>query len=61
VSENASGSADKSSVRDSIVSAVSVDDKPGPKRTMTRDKWAKKPAADYSGGDWGEEDEWDYE
>ncbi|KAF4984252.1 hypothetical protein FZEAL_540 [Fusarium zealandicum] len=24
------------------------------------DKWAKKPAADYSGGDWGDDDDWDY-
>ena len=22
------------------------------------DKWSKKPAADYSGGDWGEDDQW---
>lgn len=24
------------------------------------DKWAKKPVVDYSGGDWGDDDDWDY-
>ncbi|KAM5344997.1 hypothetical protein ACJ41O_010859 [Fusarium nematophilum] len=29
-------------------------------RPPVEDKWAQKPAADYSGGDWGDEDDWDY-
>ncbi|KAF7549221.1 hypothetical protein G7046_g8417 [Stylonectria norvegica] len=30
-------------------------------QARVEDKWAKKaPAADYSGGDWGDEDDWDY-
>ncbi|KPM38249.1 hypothetical protein AK830_g8309 [Neonectria ditissima] len=34
---------------------------PAPKpQPAVDDKWAKKPAADYSGGDWGDEDDWDY-
>lgn len=34
---------------------------PAPKpQPPVDDKWAKKPAADYSGGDWGDEDDWDY-
>lgn len=24
------------------------------------DKWAKKPVVDYSGGDWGDDDDWSY-
>ncbi|KAG5660516.1 hypothetical protein KAF25_003122 [Fusarium avenaceum] len=28
--------------------------------TPIQDKWAKKPVVDYSGGDWGDDDDWDY-
>ncbi|KAG8669543.1 hypothetical protein FPOAC2_08876 [Fusarium poae] len=31
--------------------------KPAP---LVEDKWAKKPVVDYSGGDWGDDDDWDY-
>ncbi|RGP78008.1 hypothetical protein FLONG3_3843 [Fusarium longipes] len=31
--------------------------KPAP---VVEDKWAKKPVVDYSGGDWGDDDDWDY-
>ncbi|TDZ68458.1 hypothetical protein CTRI78_v002118 [Colletotrichum trifolii] len=37
------------------VSAVAVTEAP-----VTSDKWAKKPAVDYSGDDWGD-DPWDYQ
>lgn len=38
------------------VTAVSVNKAP----RGTGDKWAKKPAVDYSGDDWGD-DPWDYQ
>ncbi|KAF9766866.1 hypothetical protein IL306_000649 [Fusarium sp. DS 682] len=31
-----------------------------PAAPVTEDKWAKKPVVDYSGGDWGDDDDWDY-
>ncbi|GKT99373.1 unnamed protein product [Fusarium langsethiae] len=31
--------------------------KPDP---VIEDKWAKKPVVDYSGGDWGDDDDWNY-
>jgi hypothetical protein len=31
-----------------------------PAAPATEDKWAKKPVVDYSGGDWGDDDDWDY-
>ncbi|KAF5017681.1 hypothetical protein F66182_10366 [Fusarium sp. NRRL 66182] len=31
-----------------------------PTAPPVEDKWAKKPVVDYSGGDWGDDDEWDY-
>jgi hypothetical protein len=31
-----------------------------PKPAPVEDKWAKKPVVDYSGGDWGDDDTWDY-
>lgn len=27
---------------------------------VVEDKWAKKPVVDYSGGDWGDDDDWSY-
>lgn len=33
---------------------------PKPAPPPADDKWAKKPVMDYSGGDWGDDDEWDY-
>ncbi|KAM0272392.1 hypothetical protein ACHAPA_002143 [Fusarium lateritium] len=30
------------------------------KPARVEDKWAKKPVVDYSGGDWGDDDDWDY-
>ncbi|KAJ4179204.1 hypothetical protein NW755_012673 [Fusarium falciforme] len=33
---------------------------PKPAPPPADDKWAKKPVVDYSGGDWGDDDEWDY-
>ncbi|KAG8424849.1 hypothetical protein J3458_001607 [Metarhizium acridum] len=29
------------------------------KRSVTNNKWAQRPAADYSGGDWGDEENWE--
>ncbi|GKT41077.1 uncharacterized protein ColSpa_01258 [Colletotrichum spaethianum] len=37
------------------ISTVAVNESPG-----SQDKWAKKPAVDYSGDDWGD-DPWDYQ
>ncbi|KAF4948130.1 hypothetical protein FGADI_9917 [Fusarium gaditjirri] len=31
-----------------------------PAGPVAEDKWAKKPVVDYSGGDWGDDDDWDY-
>ncbi|KAL7766536.1 hypothetical protein ACKLNR_004452 [Fusarium oxysporum f. sp. zingiberi] len=31
-----------------------------PAAPAAEDKWAKKPVVDYSGGDWGDDDDWDY-
>lgn len=31
-----------------------------PAAPVAEDKWAKKPVVDYSGGDWGDDDDWDY-
>ncbi|KAG9500959.1 hypothetical protein J7337_006640 [Fusarium musae] len=33
---------------------------PAPAKPAAEDKWAKKPVVDYSGGDWGDDDDWDY-
>ncbi|EEU44451.1 uncharacterized protein NECHADRAFT_105372 [Fusarium vanettenii 77-13-4] len=33
---------------------------PQPAPPPADDKWAKKPVVDYSGGDWGDDDDWDY-
>ncbi|RSL50735.1 hypothetical protein CEP54_011767 [Fusarium duplospermum] len=33
---------------------------PQPAPPSADDKWAKKPVVDYSGGDWGDDDDWDY-
>jgi hypothetical protein len=30
------------------------------KTAPVEDRWAKKPVVDYSGGDWGDDDDWDY-
>jgi hypothetical protein len=30
------------------------------KTAPAQDKWAKKPVVDYSGGDWGDDDDWEY-
>ena len=36
-----------------------VEPKPVKPVPVVEDKWAKKPV-DYSGGDWGDDDDWDY-
>ena len=39
--------------------AVEVQPEPAKPAPVVEDKWAKKPV-DYSGGDWGDDDDWDY-
>lgn len=39
--------------------AVEVQPEPAKPALVVEDKWAKKPV-DYSGGDWGDDDDWDY-
>lgn len=41
------------------VPAAAAQQNPAPKPPVD-DKWAKKPIEDYSGGDWGDDDDWDY-
>lgn len=40
--------------------AKEVQPEPAKPAPAVEDKWAKKPVVDYSGGDWGDDDDWDY-
>ncbi|CAF3548733.1 unnamed protein product [Fusarium graminearum] len=42
------------------VKADEVQPAPAKQAPVVEDKWAKKPVVDYSGGDWGDDDDWDY-
>ncbi|KAF4470525.1 hypothetical protein FALBO_2579 [Fusarium albosuccineum] len=43
-----------------IAPAAKQEPVPKPASAPKEDKWAKKPVVDYSGGDWGDDDDWDY-
>ncbi|KAJ4136327.1 hypothetical protein NW768_003939 [Fusarium equiseti] len=40
--------------------AKEVQPEPAKPAPVVEDKWAKKPVLDYSGGDWGDDDDWNY-
>jgi hypothetical protein len=48
--------------RNNLVEAKAKEVQPEPAKPapVVEDKWAKKPVIDYSGGDWGDDDDWDY-
>ncbi|KAF4339572.1 general RNA polymerase II transcription factor TAF12 [Fusarium beomiforme] len=60
---NASASAsapDQHNSDTKVVSNVPQSAPAKPAAPVVEDKWAKKPVVDYSGGDWGDVDDWDY-